>query len=127
MSSKTEGETFPWSLAARLTLWYAGAGFLLVAIVSGYLYWALARNLVREDDEWLSAKTSETLALAEARPGDIDALRRQVAPGAFRVAEPMFLRIRTSQAAVETSGMDVLLPERSFPPPGMVQDLMTAD
>src|SRR5207248_3195908 len=59
--------------------------------------------------------------------GDANALRQQVAPGAFRVPEPMFLRIRTPQTAVETPGMAGLLPEEAFPPPGEVRDLRTPD
>jgi two-component system heavy metal sensor histidine kinase CusS len=127
MSSKTGAEPRPWSLAARLTLWYAGAGFVLVAAVSGYLYGVMARNLVREDDEWLAAKASETLARAAARPGDADALRQQVAPGAFRVPEPLFLRIRTPEAAAQTPGMAELVPEGAFPPPGEVRDWRAPD
>ena len=38
-----------WSLAARLTAWYAGTAFLLVVAVSGFLYAVLVANLERED------------------------------------------------------------------------------
>ncbi len=30
----------PWSLAARLTAWYAGSAFALVLVATGFLYWA---------------------------------------------------------------------------------------
>ena len=59
MSSK-QGDATPHrhsrsrSLAARLTVWYALSSFTLILLATGYLYWALARNLDREDDHFLA-------------------------------------------------------------------------
>src|SRR4029077_5914686 len=78
MSSKT-GPDAPraWSLAARLTAWYAGSAFLLVLSATGFLYWALAYNLDREDDEFLAAKVRAVRSLLD---GELrgDALIREV-------------------------------------------------
>ena len=42
-----------WSLAARLTAWYAGSAFVLVVAATGFLYWASIRNIDHEDDQVL--------------------------------------------------------------------------
>src|SRR3954465_10029221 len=65
------------SLAARLTAWYAGSAFLLVLSATGFLYWALAHNLDREDDEFLTEKVRAVQAILD-RDLDGDALRREV-------------------------------------------------
>jgi two-component system heavy metal sensor histidine kinase CusS len=54
MSSKTAPEPAPWSLAARLTAWYAGSAFVLVLAATGSLYWVLSASLDRDDDESLA-------------------------------------------------------------------------
>src|SRR5437763_5208365 len=78
MSSKTGPDGLrPWTLAARLTAWYAGSAFLLVLSATGFLYWALAHNLDREDDEFLAAKVRAVRSLFDGRLAD-DALRREL-------------------------------------------------
>jgi hypothetical protein len=42
-----------WTIAARLALWYTAATFVIVAAASGLLYWVLATNVSREDDQFL--------------------------------------------------------------------------
>src|SRR6266545_2653196 len=86
MSSKTAPDTRPWSLALRLTLWYAVSAFALVLAATGYLYWALARELVREDDEWLAGKVAEIRAATETQPTDTPDFRRLVEAGGGRPA-----------------------------------------
>ncbi|MDB5313999.1 MAG: Heavy metal sensor histidine kinase [Gemmataceae bacterium] len=127
MSSKPGAEPRPWSLAARLTLWYAGSAFALVLAVSGYLYAVLVRNLEREDDEWLAAKTATLVRRAAARPADLATLRLETEMGDVRVAEPLLLRVRTPAGVVETPGMADTVPADAFPPPGLVRDFRAAD
>ena len=43
----------PWSIAARLALWYTAATFVLVAGATGWLYFVLVTNVDREDDQFL--------------------------------------------------------------------------
>src|SRR6266498_2107381 len=87
MSSKTAPDPRPWSLALRLTLWYAASSFALVLVATGYLYWALARELLREDDEWLAGKVAEVRTAAELQPTDGPDFRRVVEAGGGRPAE----------------------------------------
>src|SRR5437868_6878105 len=68
----------PWSLAARLTAWYAGSAFLLILAATAFLYWTLANSLDREDDEHLGDRVRLLRALVEERPNDREALKREV-------------------------------------------------
>src|SRR4051812_27668634 len=67
MSSKTapdpSGRSAPWSLAARLTLWYAVSSFVLIAASTGFLYWALIDKLEAEDDQFMAEKVELVRAL----------------------------------------------------------------
>jgi len=122
MSSKTGGSPRPWSLALRLTLWYALSAFTLVLVATGYLYVVLVRNLEREDDEWLAAKTASVLHRAQSRPDDLGSLRLETESGAIRAAEPLLLRVRTPAGMVETSGMSATIPIDVFPSSGISCD-----
>src|SRR5207248_11619601 len=68
----------PWSLAARLTAWYAGTAFLLVALAVGAMDFALARQLDREQDELLADKARVLALLLRARPDDLQELRQEL-------------------------------------------------
>jgi two-component system heavy metal sensor histidine kinase CusS len=123
MSSKSgrdrTGRT-PWSLAARLTAWYAGSAFVLILIATGVLYWGLRTSLDREDDEDLADKVRVLRFLLQDRPGDLDAVRRQAERGwAAREHTQVHLRLLDGhgQSVLETAGMGDVLPAASFPPP----------
>src|SRR3569623_1059770 len=96
-----------WSLSARLTAWYAGSAFALVAAVTGFLYWALARGLDREDAQLLADKVRVLLAVLghEENPA---AQRQEVEESqqAFQHS-PVFVRIIRFDGTVsnETTGM----------------------
>jgi two-component system heavy metal sensor histidine kinase CusS len=122
MSSKSAHDPRPWSLAFRLTLWYAGSAFALLLVATGYLYWALASQLEHEDDEWLAAKAADVRHLIETRQGDEATLRREVITGGGRREERIFVRVGT----IETPGMAELLPPELFPHPGHVRDYQTS-
>src|SRR4051812_40614385 len=116
MSSKTAAEPRPWSVALRLTVWYAAAGFALVLAATGYLYWALARNLDREDDQFLADRVAAVRRVLEERPGDRAALGQEVA--AAGAAGRLFVRVvldGTGRDTVETPGMAAILPPGAFP------------
>src|SRR5437764_13916008 len=85
MSSKTGPEPLAasqgkqaWSLALRLTLWYTLSSFALLLAATGFLYWALAHNLDREDDEFLADKLHEIHTVLREPPGDAAAVRREL-------------------------------------------------
>ncbi len=120
MSSKPAAEAGcrPWSIALRLTVWYAAAAFALVLVATGYLYWALARNLDREDDQFLADKVAEVRRVLEERPGDRAALEQEVASAS---AGGFFVRVvldGVGRDTVETPGMVRLLPPGVFPAGG---------
>src|SRR5579885_1099280 len=99
----------PWSIALRLTVWYAAAGFALVLVATGYLYWALVRNLDREDDQFLADKAAEVRRALD----DPAALRQVVPAGGDREAGRLFVRV--APGTVETPGMAQVLPPEVFP------------
>src|SRR5437588_6743891 len=68
----------PWSLATRLTAWYAGSAFALVLAATGFLYWASVRNLDRADDQVLGDRVRAVRAVMVKRPGDVNAMRQEV-------------------------------------------------
>jgi two-component system heavy metal sensor histidine kinase CusS len=109
-----------WSLAARLTAWYTLSSFTLLAVGTGFLYWALVTNLDREDDATLADKV---LALRDALrdwPADGTALRQEVGEGGAHQQAPVYVRILGEGGAViaQTPGMADALPRDAFPPPG---------
>jgi two-component system heavy metal sensor histidine kinase CusS len=110
----------PWSLAARLTAWYAGSAFLLVLGATLFLYWALTSNLDREDDESLADQARLQAAAWRDRPGD-SAARHETDPTATgRQYAPLLVRVLDNEGRVvtETPGMGDALPPAAFPPPG---------
>src|SRR5262245_30891234 len=122
MSSKTAPEPGRgrWSLAARLSAWYAGSAFLLILAATGFLYWALLANLDREDDEFLQDKVRLLRKLVRDGPGGGDALRHEAGVGPPGHPRPqMYVRVLGPGGTplVETPGMAGELPPDVFPPP----------
>src|SRR5262245_15071970 len=72
------GGTRRWSLATRLTAWYAASSFALVVAATGLLYWALVGNLNREDDQLLGDQVRVLRATMLRRRGDLAGLRAEV-------------------------------------------------
>src|SRR5690242_6924178 len=48
----------PRSLALRLSAWYAGSAFLLLAAGTGFLYWVMVQNSNAQDDQYLWEKVN---------------------------------------------------------------------
>ncbi len=120
MSSKPGPEHVRWSLAARLTTWYAGAAFLLVLGTMGFLYWALAASLEREDDEYLADKIEGLRQLLRERADEPGVLRREVEwEGRSRQLGQVYVRILdgTGHVVVETPGMSDHVAAQAFPAP----------
>ena len=118
MSSKPGPERVRWSLAARLTTWYAGASFLLVLGTMGFLYWALASSLEREDDEYLADKIESLRQLLRERANDPGVLRREVEwEGRSRQLGQVFIRVLdgSGHLLMETPGMSDHVGAEAFP------------
>jgi two-component system heavy metal sensor histidine kinase CusS len=109
-----------WSLATRLTAWYAGSAFALVLMATGYLYWTSVTNLDREDDQLLGDRVRALRTVMQNRPGDTAALRQEVEEE-WEAHERTRIHMRITddggQVVVETPGMSQLLPSSSFPAP----------
>src|SRR5205823_2033142 len=123
MSSAKAPEPVPpaaasWSLAARLTAWYAGTAFLLVLLATGFLYWVLASNLDREDDELLADKAEVVRLVLAERPDGARALRDDLERE--RAANPrtrFLVRVLDAggRTVLESAGMGGVLPPEAFP------------
>jgi two-component system heavy metal sensor histidine kinase CusS len=109
------------SLAARLTLWSSLSTFALVLGATGYLYWALARNLDREDDGALTDQIHILRVLLREHPEDSAGIRQEVEleSGARQQAK-QYIRILDAQRRIvaETPGMAGRLPTDFFEEPG---------
>jgi two-component system heavy metal sensor histidine kinase CusS len=109
-----------WSLATRLTAWYAGSAFALVLAATGYLYWTSVTNLDREDDQLLGDRVRALRTVMQNRPGDTAAIRQEVEEE-WEAHERTRVHMRISgeggKVVVETPGMSQLLPSSSFPAP----------
>ncbi|QEL20472.1 heavy metal sensor histidine kinase [Limnoglobus roseus] len=125
MSSKNGPDARPeprpaWPLAARLTAWYAGSAFLLVAAAVGFLYWVLARSLDRQDDNLIADQVRVVGDVLAERPGDLEAVRQE-AEQEFQSRQHTQVYVRLIDAGgrtlVETPGMAKLLDPSGFPPP----------
>jgi two-component system heavy metal sensor histidine kinase CusS len=108
-----------WSLASRLTAWYAGSAFALVLAATGFLYWASVSNLDHEDDQLLGDRVRELRAVMVKRPGDVAAIRQEVEEEWEAHERRVHMRIidEGGRVLVETPGMDHLLPSSAFPGP----------
>jgi two-component system heavy metal sensor histidine kinase CusS len=121
MSSKSASELAkgrgaaggPWSLAARLTAWYAGSAFLLLLVATGFLYWVLVRNFEEEDDQYLTEKINVVQTLLRDRAGDAAVLEWEVDEES--VTRPFVLVLvrvldQSGRIVAETKGMSALAP-----------------
>jgi two-component system heavy metal sensor histidine kinase CusS len=110
-----------WSLAARLTAWYAGSAFALILAATGFLYWALSNSLDREDDHLLADQVRVLRAVLVGHPADWQAVRQE-AEEEFenRLHTQVYVRILDGEGRrvlIETPGMERLLPPSAFPDP----------
>jgi two-component system, OmpR family, heavy metal sensor histidine kinase CusS len=122
LTNRTEpaGSQNRWSLALRLTLWYAGTAFLLLLAATGFLYHALGESLAGADDQYLSERVAFLRELLRDHADDYEELRREVQ--GTEVRDPhsrMLARIvtGTNEVQLETPGMGADLPVGVFADP----------
>jgi two-component system heavy metal sensor histidine kinase CusS len=106
------------SIAWMLSVWYAGSAFLLLAVGTGFLYFALARSFDRENTEYLTEKARTLETLLREHPGQQATVQWEVEGESL--AHPsirVFSRIVGSngKVLVETAGMASDLPPDAFP------------
>lgn len=111
-----------WPLAWRLTVWYAAFSFCGVLCATVILYFALTRNLTRENDRFLADRVHVLNAFLEHRPQDEEEMRFELDWPA-RQAVPLYARIVASNgvALFESPGMDKELGSTSFSLPAPVE------
>ena len=108
------------SIAWRLSVWYAGSAFLLLAVGTGFLYFALARSFDRENTEYVTEKTRTLETLLREHPGQQATVQWEVQGES--VSHPsirVFSRVLDAdkKVVVETAGMSSDLPPAVFPEP----------
>lgn len=107
----------PWSLADRLTAWYALTSLLLISCTAALLYWALAANIRSDDDLFLADKVHVLRTILRDRPNDVSALKEEVElESAARRYEQFYVRLldENGQEQLSTPGMDGLLAPQLF-------------
>jgi two-component system, OmpR family, heavy metal sensor histidine kinase CusS len=101
------------SIVLRLTLWYAFSSFVLIAIATGVLYWALVDTMYREDFRDLADTLNNTrLLLQSSSTIEVPSSREQRPSWAPPQQPQIFLRVLDSnaQTLTETPGMVEHLP-----------------
>lgn len=108
----------PWSLALRLTIWYAGSAFVILLVATGILYWALVTTLDRQDDQFLVDEVHILHDLLAERPEYVDAIRQEIEWEAVsRKYARVYVRLIGPEGRIvaETPGMNEMLPVEVFP------------
>jgi two-component system heavy metal sensor histidine kinase CusS len=108
-----------WPLGRRLTVLYALALFILLALSAGFLDWVLRTDLRHDTNQFLVAELQSMRTLMRQRPDDLKAWRDEVAreaaslPGYTRY----YARILDEQGntIVESPGMDKIVAAKDFP------------
>ena len=116
------GPSLQWSLASRLTIWYAASAFVLVLIVTVLLYAGLERNLDREDDGLIADKLRILSVLLQDPQQHTKEIEEDVQlEWSVSRHSPMYVRILDgkSRTIIETPGMREQLPLDSFPRVGV--------
>ena len=108
----------PWSLAARLTAWYAGSAFFLILAATGLLYWALVSQLAHGDDQFLADKIHILRVFLREKPHDLTPLKQE-AEWEWAASEHAQFYVRIldvkGNRVIETPGMDEELAPAVFP------------
>lgn len=120
MSSTKAAESGRGSLAVRLTVWYSAFAIVLMLASTAYLYWALARNLDREDDGILLDQIHILQVLLREHPEDSQGIRQEVElESGARKHSRIFIRIldASGRMLAETPEMAAKLPRELFPAP----------
>lgn len=107
----------PWSLATRLTFWYAGSAFLLLVAGTSALYLTMTEHFREATQTLLRAKVQEIERILREDSNDTARLRRILAnqPGEER-GPAVLIRVMIADGPLlaETLGMDQTAPQSMF-------------
>ncbi len=106
-----------WSLATRLTAWYAYSAFALVLVATAFLYGMLTRNFDQEEDLFLANSIQDMRELLNSQPDNMTVLAEEVAENSRYVQVYMRLLTENGRMIIETPGMTEMLAPSFFPPP----------
>lgn len=118
MYSKSRTTSRPVRLAVRLSWWYAISGFLLVLVVTGFLYFVLIRNFQEQNDRYLEGKENVLRTLLRDISDPEATVKWEVNE---ELAEDPSIRIfsrvlpESGPVLFETEGMSRELPVSLFP------------
>ena len=108
------------SITWRLSVWYAGSAFLLLAVGTGFLYFVLARSFDRENTDYLTEKLRTLETLLRERPSEAATVQWEVEGES--VTHPS-IRVLSrvldanGKIIVETKGMSSDVAPALFPEP----------
>ncbi|MCL5791911.1 MAG: heavy metal sensor histidine kinase [Deltaproteobacteria bacterium] len=109
-----------WSITGRLTVLYTVSVFLILVIVSIFLYWVLANNLLTEENEFLGAKIQVLRDILLKTPDDPEIIKEEVqwetSANRFVKYYVRFLN-KKGKTMIETPGMDKVINPLFFPSP----------
>ncbi|MBS0265027.1 MAG: hypothetical protein JSS02_24055 [Planctomycetes bacterium] len=109
----------PWSLAFRLTAYYAFSAFGIVALATAAFCWPMIRNIDQEADQTLRDKIRLLQAILQVNAADEAAIHQEVneswQAGQHTV---VFIRVASPEGLIraESPSMTSILPIRDFPP-----------
>jgi two-component system heavy metal sensor histidine kinase CusS len=107
-----------WSLATRLTIWYAGSAFLLMAVAGTILYRVVVDTLDAEDRDDVAVQVADLQRILKVHPLNFEALRQEIEEESTSPSfSPVYERLldRDGHQMLETFGMSAFLPVHVFP------------
>jgi hypothetical protein len=107
------------SIIHRLTSFYTLSAFGMLAVTTGFLYYALVSSLSREDDQFLIDKVHDLRIILKEHPEDRAALEEEINEGADFQFIKHFTRLLDEEGHVlmETQDKKMALSTSFFPRP----------
>lgn len=104
------------SLAVRLTIWYGLSSFLLITIVTAFLYWALLRNFEHQNERYLDEKSAIVRALLQRTGNEGATVKWEVEEeiAAYPSIRVLSRVLSGGRTLFETPGMTDELPRELF-------------
>ncbi|MBC8106176.1 MAG: heavy metal sensor histidine kinase [Anaerolineae bacterium] len=113
----------PWSLAARLTTWYAVSAFIIILSASVLLYLTLERSLDFENDRVLLDRANEVRQLLATLTGPPQEIQSIADSTPQRHHTPVYLRMVDGAGRVRAEyPVNAHMPQLDFPPPISIDD-----
>lgn len=115
-----------WSITRRLTWLYTVSASGILVLSAGFLYWALASNVAREDNQFLADEILEMRMMLQESPEDAKVLTAELQwEGAVRQFTKHYTRVLDvdGNTLFETFGMHDVMTPSLFPEPVDVAEI----